>query len=456
MIVTGWMQALAMAAVAVCISHAWTVVRWSKGWRKAGKKSHDKVPESRALETPFDDAPPLDSTAHQACFTVVIPARNEACRLPRLLEELEAARLKLGLEMNVWVVDDHSEDQTAEVATSQGVNVLRLETQHGSGAGKKAALLAAMTRVSTPWVVTLDADVSLGLDWASAWQVFLCEQPRHVAAVAGPVVLQERPSGIGVPTGGREGESRGGLKGESRGGRMDWPDDGPTEGLGDRPNDGQPTGRGEGWWGRVQALDFATQMGWAAGELGAGRPASASGANFAVRPEIYPDTRTSGPSGDDVMVLQRLHAQGWACRWLHDKDARVWTPGAANVASWVAQRLRWAGKTRHYSRHAKKTAWWMATVAATQVGMVAGAALDGSPGAWSMAGATWTLISALHIGFARGVVAWFGLRVQTQDWLILALTQPLQVPLLVLAKTGLLQPFNIPSKPRWKGRTCDP
>ncbi|MEY3010703.1 MAG: hypothetical protein RLZZ314_1345 [Bacteroidota bacterium] len=451
MMVTGWMQGLAMGAAAVCVIHAWTVARWSQGWRKVAKTQHLGVLGARAQDAPAPTTPPdFDNTARQACFSVVIPARNEATRLPQLLRELEAARLNLGLALDVWVVDDHSEDPTAEVATSHGAHVLRLGTNHASGEGKKAALLAVMTRVSTPWVVTLDADVSLASDWATAWQSCLCEQPGHVAAVAGPVVLQERTAGMEVPQG--VGVNMGESTRDSTRERKDGQSEGRTGGQ----SDGMAGGRRDGWWARVQALDFATQLGWAAGELGSGRPASASGANFAVRPEHYPDTRATGPSGDDVMVLQRLHQEGWACRWLHDKDARVWTPGAATVAAWVAQRLRWAGKTQHYNQQAKQTAWWMAAVAATQVGVVAGAAADGSVGAWSMAGATWTLISALHIGFARGVARWFGLRPRIHDWVILALTQPLQVPLLVLAKTGLLQPFNIPSKPTWKGRTCDP
>ena len=42
------------------------------------------------------------------------------------------------------------------------------------------------------------------------------------------------------------------------------------------------------------------------------------------------------------------------------------------------------------------------------------------------------------------------------SWAALGLTQPAQVPLILMAQAGLLRPWGIASKPSWKGRTCDP
>ena len=275
--------------------------------------------------------------------------------------------------------------------------------------------------------MTLDADVRLQPGWGAAWHACLGGQPEQVAAVAGPVVLLGAdPTASAAPI-------APGM---------------PTAPL------AAPSGSR---WARVQALDFAAQLGWAAGRLAEGWPASASGANFAVRPAHYPDTRHAGPSGDDVLVLQALHAQGFQSVWLHDRHARVWTAGATTLPAWVSQRMRWAGKAKHYAPHARRSALWMASVSTAQVAVVAvGAVGWGLASSGAGAAALWISISALHIAFARGVARWFGLDARPLDWLLLALTQPLQVPLLLLARTGALQPFNIPSKPRWKGRTFDP
>ena len=71
-----------------------------------------------------------------------------------------------------------------------------------------------------------------------------------------------------------------------------------------------------------------------------------------------------------------------------------------------------------------------------------------APVAW------WVGVTAMNVWFARPVARWFGLRVNAGHWLVLGLTQPMQVPMLLLAKMGLLNFVGIPSHPTWKGRTC--
>ena len=443
-----WAVAVVGLAAAVAAIHTGCVTRWAVAWHRAGAGNPRRDAEDGP--SPAHPAPAATPTAQDVhnplppapVFTVVIPARNEAPRLGKLLGDLEVARREIFGGFDVVVVDDGSDDGTAEVARTAGVRVLSLSQRDGcigegggsaaGGGGKKAALLSAMAQVSTPWAVTLDADVRLQPGWGAAWHACLGGQPEQVAAVAGPVVLLGAdPTASAAPI-------APGM---------------PTAPL------AAPSGSR---WARVQALDFAAQLGWAAGRLAEGWPASASGANFAVRPAHYPDTRHAGPSGDDVLVLQALHAQGFHSVWLHDRHARVWTAGATTLPAWVSQRMRWAGKAKHYAPHARRTALWMASVSAAQVAVVAvgavgwGLASSGAGTVGAAAAALWIWISGLHIAFARGVARWFGLDARPLDWLLLALTQPLQVPLLLLARTGALQPFNIPSKPRWKGRTFDP
>src|SRR4029450_12623734 len=65
--------------------------------------------------------------------SVVVPARNEVVRLPRLLTAL-AAQTRPAEE--VLVVDDDSDDDTAAVATPAGVDVIRAPSLPDGWTGK--------------------------------------------------------------------------------------------------------------------------------------------------------------------------------------------------------------------------------------------------------------------------------------------------------------------------------
>ena len=84
---------------------------------------------------------------------LVIPAFNEAPRLPSLLGRIAAE--KTGLE--VVVVDDGSRDATAEVAARAGATVLRHPFNLGYGAGLQTGYKYAL-EVGAKWVVQMDAD----------------------------------------------------------------------------------------------------------------------------------------------------------------------------------------------------------------------------------------------------------------------------------------------------------
>jgi dolichyl-phosphate beta-glucosyltransferase len=97
--------------------------------------------------------------------TVVIPAFNEAARLPRTLGDLAArlaARVLDPLEVRqVLVVDDGSTDATATVAERHGralprFGVLRDDANRGKGHAVRRGLAAA----GEAWVLTADADLA--------------------------------------------------------------------------------------------------------------------------------------------------------------------------------------------------------------------------------------------------------------------------------------------------------
>lgn len=82
---------------------------------------------------------------------IVIPAWNESARLPGVLTQL------VGRDWQVVVVDDGSQDDTAEVARRAGVWVLRHMINRGQGAALRTGILFA-TKHGAERIVTFDAD----------------------------------------------------------------------------------------------------------------------------------------------------------------------------------------------------------------------------------------------------------------------------------------------------------
>ncbi len=85
-------------------------------------------------------------------LSIIIPAYNEAQSLPHVLQGIREALHKIPHE--VIVVDDGSEDETAQEARKAGGRVIQRWITRGYGASLKAGIRAA----NYEWIVTLDAD----------------------------------------------------------------------------------------------------------------------------------------------------------------------------------------------------------------------------------------------------------------------------------------------------------
>jgi dolichyl-phosphate beta-glucosyltransferase len=83
-------------------------------------------------------------------LTLVIPAYNEAARLPRTLAHLRDYLNDWGIDYRVVVADDGSRDGTPRVAADFGprFSTLSLPTNRGKGAAVRAGLLSARGRVA--------------------------------------------------------------------------------------------------------------------------------------------------------------------------------------------------------------------------------------------------------------------------------------------------------------------
>jgi 4,4'-diaponeurosporenoate glycosyltransferase len=99
-------------------------------------------------------------------FSIIIPARNEARNLPRLLTSISESAMQ---PAEVIVVDDDSTDDTAAVATSFGARVLASAARPFGWMGKTWACYQGAQHASGELLVFLDADtyfVPGGLDRA--------------------------------------------------------------------------------------------------------------------------------------------------------------------------------------------------------------------------------------------------------------------------------------------------
>jgi rSAM/selenodomain-associated transferase 2 len=91
-----------------------------------------------------------------APLAVVIPARDEAARLPALLADVARAPWLVG---EICVVDGGSADATARVARLAGARVLRAAPNRGGQLGEGIAATTA------PWLLLLHADGRLPPCW---------------------------------------------------------------------------------------------------------------------------------------------------------------------------------------------------------------------------------------------------------------------------------------------------
>lgn len=108
-------------------------------------------------------------------ISIVIPAYNEAARLPRFLDDALAWLNSSGMDYEVIVVDDGSSDATAELARARAANARVRVIRHARNAGKGAAVRTGMLAARMEWRMFVDADGATTMD----------ELPALAAAVRG-------------------------------------------------------------------------------------------------------------------------------------------------------------------------------------------------------------------------------------------------------------------------------
>ena len=104
---------------------------------------------------------PISQPADLSDITILIPARNEEAGIGRTLAALE----RQGPGLDVVVINDQSEDDTAGVARAAGpagTRVIEGKALPDGWTGKLWALEQGLAEVSTTYTLLLDADIELG------------------------------------------------------------------------------------------------------------------------------------------------------------------------------------------------------------------------------------------------------------------------------------------------------
>jgi chlorobactene glucosyltransferase len=116
----------------------WCALRAARGYRG--------LPVVAAVPAPAGSLPPV---------SIIVPARDEAENLRRLLPSLNALRYPA---FEIIVVDDSSTDETATVARALGARVVEAGPLPPGWAGKPHACVAGVRAALHQWLLFTDAD----------------------------------------------------------------------------------------------------------------------------------------------------------------------------------------------------------------------------------------------------------------------------------------------------------
>lgn len=231
--------------------------------------------------------------------SVIVPARNEAPFLERCLSSLVAQDFPPHL-LEIIVVDDHSEDETAAIAQSfesRGADLFCLPSGQTS---KKAAIQAGIALARGELIATIDADCEAPPRWLSTMVGYY--EKHRPALLAGPVAFFDDSS----------------------------------------------------LTAQFQALDMLGMTAVAGAGIRSGWFHMGNGANLVYeRSAFYQAGAFEGTdrlaSGDDVLLMQKMaRVFPGKIAYVKSREALVMTEPAPGLESFWNQRLRWGGKAVHY------------------------------------------------------------------------------------------------------------
>lgn len=308
-------------------------------------------------------------------ISIVVPFRNEAGHLPRLLDWLLGQEYAGNSE--VLLIDDHSQDDSAEICRNfiarnqaRGWQLLQAE-----GEGKKAALSTGIRAARFPWILSTDADCSGTPHWL---QCMAAAGSEGTNMVSGPVRFRSASA----------------------------------------------------WMLEFQQVESAGLIAIGACSLHAGMPTMCNGANLLFRKSAWEAVNGYAAheqlaSGDDELLMHALDRRfPGSIVFQRAADACVETAAQTDWKQFMEQRKRWLSKGNAHPLRVKLLrlgiglfyGWLILAFILWPLGVV-----------WPAFGFVCAVLlmktSAEYI-FYRSILPFFGLKTH---WLELLSWQPLQV-----------------------------
>ena len=242
---------------------------------------------------------PMDFTPVKF-LTIVIPARNEA-------EDIAACLLSISNNnyptdrYEIILIDDHSDDDTFNIASSLDILNLTILRQEKGRQGKKQALKLGIRESKGELILTTDADCVYDKEWLSTMVSFY--ENHQAKLVTGPIAFAE-PKGI---------------------------------------------------FQKFQSLDLNGLMVITAAGIQTEKQFMANGANMLYSKKIFEEVNGFRgnehlASGDDMFLVHKVsELYPDDVHFVKAKATVVSTRAESSLGNFLDQRKRWATKTTHYT-----------------------------------------------------------------------------------------------------------
>lgn len=224
--------------------------------------------------------------------TILIPFRNEAENIPRLIDCLDSIKIDIS-NLEIILIDDHSEDNGADIIKSrQKSNFVLISSD---SIGKKAAIAKGISIAKYNTIFQLDADGIFSHQWFYSVQKKLNSGVEFLTGI----VSIKNPQDI--------------LQ-------------------------------------HFQLFDLMALMSMTNAGIQSKTWYMANGANMAYPKKLYSQisnrAHTAFASGDDMFLIEEASKQNLTIAFNKDKDGIVFTKPLDSFKSLIHQRLRWASKNK--------------------------------------------------------------------------------------------------------------
>ncbi len=246
-----------------------------------------------------------DNLSTKSNFSIVIPFRNEALNLPKLLQSISKIQYPKN-NFEVLLVNDDSNDSFQNIiedfkSKNKDIIIHLINNKRKSNSPKKDAIELAIQKSQYEWIITTDADCILPENWLNTFDNFIQkESPKMIVA---PVSYKTNSTFL-----------------------EDF-----------------------------QNLDFLSLQGSTIGAFGINKPFLCNGANLCYNKSAFIAVNGFAgneniASGDDIFLLEKMvNNYPDQVKYLKSIDTVVTTMPEKNISDLINQRLRWAAKTTSYN-----------------------------------------------------------------------------------------------------------